>query len=620
MLESLLPYYERELGYLRELSGEFARRYPKIAGRLQLEGDQCEDPHTERLIESFAFLSARIHRKLDDEYPEIAASFLEVLYPHYLRPIPASSIVQFEQDPLRPEIAQRYVVEREHPVLAPAVNGTICKFRSCYPVTLYPLTLQNARLELTSGSPHLRRLAPDAAAVLTLELETLGQLDITKIGLESLRFFLDGEPALMHLLYELLLARTLRVRVGNGTDGPGVTRELPGSSIQPVGFGRDEGMLEYDERSFLGYRLLTEYFSFPEKFLFVDLTGLDRVFAREAGNKLVIQILLGSYPETERHSRLLNALSASHFKMGCTPIVNLFNQAAEPVRVTHQKDSYPVLADSRKQHAYEVIQVKRVVRVEKSGAEERSEEVLPFYAIRHGASQDAARFYWHATRERSPRAGDKGTDIELHLVDLDFAPVRAATEVLSLDLLCSNRDIPEQIPFGGSHAEQHIDFSLPGHSVVKRVRLLRKPTSPLRPPQRRGLQWRLISHLSLNYLSLVDGGKNALQEMLALYNLTDSASTNRQIQGIVNVSSKAAVTRVAGRDFAGFVRGTEITLTLDEDYYVGGSLYLFASVLERFFALYCAPNSFTRLRVCTPQQQNQEIATWPARSGEALVI
>ncbi|WP_035055104.1 type VI secretion system baseplate subunit TssF [Andreprevotia chitinilytica] len=618
MLESLLPYYERELGYLRELSGEFARRYPKIAGRLQLEGDQCEDPHTERLIESFAFLSARIHRKLDDEYPEISSSFLEVLYPHYLRPIPASTIVQFECDPQRPEIAKRYTVEREHPVHAPAIQGTVCKFRSCYPVDLYPLSLTAARLELTSGSGHLRRLAPDSAAVLTLELQTHGELDISAIELDKLRFFLDGEPALMHLIYELLLSKTQRVRVGDGSDDPIRTRELPANAIQPVGFGRDEGMLEYDERSFLGYRLLTEYFSFPDKFLFVDFTRLGEVAPRLVGNKLVIQILLSSYPETERHARLLNNLAPTHFKLGCTPIVNMFTQAGEPIRVTHQKASYPVVTDSRKQHAYEVIQIKRVVRVEKTGNDERSDEVLPFYAIRHGSDQDAPRFYWHASREASARQDDKGTDLELHLVDLDFNPVRPAAEILSMDLLCSNRDLPEQIPFGGSQAGSHTDFSLPGHAVVKRVRLLRKPTTSLRPPQRRGLQWRLISHLSLNYLSLVDGGKGALQEMLALYNLTDSPVTNRQIQGIVGIKSQPSVTRVASRDFAGFVRGTEIVLSLDEDYYVGGSLYLFASVLERFFALYCAPNSFTKLRVTSAQ--HEEVATWPARSGEALVI
>ena len=619
MLDSLLPYYERELSLLRELSGEFSRRYPKIAGRLQLEGDQCEDPHTERLIESFAFLASRIHKKLDDEYPEVAASFLDVLYPHYLRPIPSSSIVQYECDPARPEIAKRYTIARGQAVHAPAIQGITCKFRSCYPVDLYPLSLTSAKIELCSSSTHLRRIAPDAAAILTFELDTHAGLPIADIDLQSLRFFLDGEPALMHLVYELLLSDTLSVRVGDGSDDPSVTRSLPASALQPVGFGRDEGMLEYDERSFLGYRLLTEYFSFPDKFLFVELQQLASVTRAIRGGKLVIQCLIKRWPDTERHARLLHHLQATHFKLGCTPIVNLFVHQGEPIRVTHQKASYPVIADARKQQAFEVMQLRKVVRVEKTGSNESSEEVLPFYAIRHGVDQAGPKFYWHASREASPRPDDKGTDLELHLVDLDFDPVRPSAEVLSIEMLCSNRDLPEMIPFGGNQSGQHTDFTLPGHSVVKRVRLLRKPTASLRPPQKRGLQWRLISHLSLNYLSLIESGRSALQEMLVLYNQTDSAVNTKQIQGISEIASAPAVTRVLGRDFAGFVRGTEIVLTLDESYYVGGSVYLFACVLERFFALYCAPNSFTRLRVKT-KHQTEDVATWPARAGEALVI
>ncbi|XZG71800.1 type VI secretion system baseplate subunit TssF [Chitinibacteraceae bacterium HSL-7] len=615
MLDSLLPYYERELGSLRELSGEFARRYPKIAGRLQLEGDQCEDPHTERLIESFAFLASRIHKKLDDEYPEVTASLLDVLYPHYLRPIPASSIVQFETDAQRPEIAQRYRIERHHPVNAPAIGGVVCKFRTCYDVDLYPLSLIDASIQLTSASPHLRRLAPDCQAVLRLTLTAPGDLEIGKLGLDRLRFFLDGEAALMHLLYELMLSSTRRVIVSDGRERVA----LPARSVQAVGFGRDEGMLEYDERSFVGYRLLTEFFSFPDKFLFIDIANLGSASQRLSGQTLEIELQLTHYPDSERHARLMNQLTSSHFKLGCTPIVNLFTQPGEPIRVTHQKASYPVVADARKPTAFEVIQLKRVVRVEKGSDGENSDEVLPFYAIRHGSERQRPRFYWHATRGFSTRQDDKGTDLELHLVDLDFQSVRPQAEVLSLTLLCSNRDLPEQIPFGGSQAGSHLDFTLPGVSVVKRVKLLRKPTSTLRAPEKRGLQWRLISHLSLNYLSLIDSGKSALQEMMQLYNLTDNAVTHKQIQGIQDICSEAGVTRVSGRNFSGFVRGTDIRLTLDESHYVGGSVYLFASVLERFFALYCAPNSFTRLSVLRAGN-HEEIASWPARAGEALVI
>ncbi|MDR1064110.1 MAG: type VI secretion system baseplate subunit TssF [Azoarcus sp.] len=617
MLEDFLPYYERELAHLRELGAEFARCYPKVAGRLQLEGDRCEDPHVERMIEAFAFLSARIHKKLDDEYPEITASFLEVMYPHYLRPIPSMTIVQFETDAQGAEIAGRHTIARGQAVHSPSLGGMACRFRTCQAVDLYPLTLTDARLERTAASAYLRQIAPDAAAVLTLELAAPAGVEVSGLRLDRLRFFLDGEPALTHLLHEMLLAHTLRVKVGDGSDDPARTRTLPAASIAPVGFGRDEGLLDYDERSFLGYRLLTEYFAFPEKFLFVDFTRLGEAAAHLSGSRLVIQCMLGRYPGSERHQRLLDNLAPELFKLGCTPIVNLFEQAGEPIQVTYRRESYPVWADSRKSSAFEIVQIRRVTCVEKTDAGESHAEVPPFYALRHGGEANAPRFYWHATREASPHQEDKGTDVELHLVDLDFNPARPGAEVLSLELECSNRDLPAQIPFGGG---RRTDFSLPGHSVVKRARLLRKPTPSRRPPLRGGLQWRLVSHLSLNYLSLVEGGRDALREMLALYDFTASPAVRRQIEGIEAIESKPAVTHVAGPDFSGFVRGMDVTLILDEDCYVGGSVYLFASVLERFLALYCAPNSFVRLHVRAAQNRAKEVCAWPARTGEALVI
>ena len=619
MLEDLLPYYERELGYLRELSGEFAQRYPKIARRLSLEGDQCEDPHVERMIEAFAFLTARIHRKLDDEFPEITEAFMQVLYPHYTRPFPSCTILQFETDPDNPEIQARYTVPRHHPAISPAVGGMTCRFRTCYDVDLYPLNLVAANIQLAQGSEYLRRIAPDAAAAITLEFETQGALPIARLKLDKLRFFLDGDAALMHLLHELLLTRALRVRVGDGSDDPDRTVTLPPTALRPVGFGQDESLLDADERTFSGFRLLSEYFSFPDKFLFVDLTGLDAPALQHSGTRLRVQVMLSSYPDNERHSRLAQTLAPHHFRMGCTPAINLFRHAAEPIRLTHHKASYPVLADGRRPLAFEVISIDSVTTVEKSGSQTGFHEVPPFYSIHHHTRDEQQRAFWYATREASVREFDKGTDVELSFVDLNFTPQRPDAEVLSLNLTCSNRDLPAQLPFGGSASGAHTDFMLPQIGVVKRARPLRKPTTTLRPPNKRGLQWRLISHLSLNHLSLVSQGKDALQEMLALYNYAQSQSAARQIQGIAAVHSQPATTRVSGKHFSGFVRGIDVTLTVDEQAFVGAGAVLFGSVLERFLALYCGPNSFTRLTLRSLQQE-QELAKWPARTGEALVI
>lgn len=619
MLEQLLPYYERELGYLRQLSGEFAQRYPKIARRLLIEGDQCEDPHVERMIEAFAFLSARVHRKLDDEFPEITEAFMQVLYPHYTRPFPSCTILQMETDPDKPEIQQRHTLPRHSQTLSPPVGGMPCRFRTCYDVDLYPLNLKTARLELAQASEYLRRLAPEAAASITLEFETQANFPVAQLGLQSLRFFLDGDPALMHLLYELLLSQVARVRVSDGSDDPGKVVDLRPDCLTPVGFAAEEGMLDYDDRSFMGYRLLTEYFAYPEKFLFVNLSGLDAAPLQHEGQRLRVQIFLSRYQDSERYARLMQTLSPANFRLGCTPAINLFRQAAEPVRLTHHRTAYPVIADGRRQLAYEVISIDSVIGVEKTGPQETAREVPPFYSVRHHADESDARAFWYATRESSTREHDQGSDVEIAFADLQFRPLRPETEVLSIDLTCSNRDLPDQIPFGGGDGGTHTDFTLPGNSIVKRVRTLRKPSASLRPPVKRGLQWRLVSHMSLNHLSIVDQGKDALQEMLTLYNHADSQATRRQIQGISAIESKPGSARVSGPHFSGFVRGVDVTLTLDENAYVGAGMYLFASVLERFFALYCGPNSFTRLGLRS-QQQEQEIARWPARTGQALVI
>ena len=614
MLEELLPYYERELAYLRQLSGEFAQRYPKIAQRLSIETDQCEDPHVERMIEGFAFLAARIHRKLDDEYPEISEAMLQVLYPHYTQPLPSASIVQMETDHNKSDLTGRCLIPRHHPVIAPSIQGVSCRFRTCYEVALWPLRVKHAKLELSQASEYLRKLGA-GAAVITLELETLGNLSLESIQLDKLRFFLDGEPPLMHLLYELLQSRLLSVRVSDGTDNPAHVVKLGKEAVQPVGFNADESLLEQDLRSFAGYRLLSEYFAFPDKFLFLDVTGLNAAPLRHSGNKLVLQFFLEDYADSERYARLQQTLSPSNFKLGCTPVINLFNQAAEPIRISHEQSTYPVMANNRQPLTVEVINIESVTRAEKTGRHESSEVVPPFYSIQHADADRTHKYFWYATRERSTRDGDQGTEVMLALADLDFTPARPDAEVLSLNLLCSNRDLPEQIPFGGSNS----DFTLPNHSIVQRVKLLRKPTPSLRAPAKRGLQWRLISHLTLNHLSLAAHGESALKEMLTLYNYTDSAAVGRQIQGIIGIDSRPATTRVSHRSYSGFVRGTEIDLTLDETYFVGSGLYLFASLLERFFALYCSPNHFSRLRLLTKQQEDV-VYTWKARAGESVVI
>lgn len=608
MLEDLLPYYERELSNLRGLAGEFAERYPKVARRLQIDRDHCEDPHVERLLEAFAFLAARIHRKLDDEYPEITEAFMQVLYPHFLRPMPSATILQLLPNGADSALSGPYAVPRHASVTSPPIREFSCRFRTGNAVELWPLQVIQARMERTQGSEILRRQTT-APAVLTLELAPTGTVPLASLRPGRLRFFLDGEPPLMHLLYEILCFRLQEVRVSTGPEVPAQPLILPPSAVGPTGFGPEEDLFETDARSFPGFRLLSEYFAFPEKFMFIEVAGLDAPGLEWTGDTLRLQFMLSSYGASERHQRLLQALSASHFKLGCVPIVNLFKHAGSPIRVTHQQLSYPVTPDNRHPDAYEIYAIDTVTRIVDANAE----AVPAFYSIRHGSEAQAQKFYWYATRESSRRNQDAGTEVELSLVDLDFQPIRPEAEILSLQLTCSNRNLPEAIPFGGNAGFQDA-YAVPDHAVVERARPLRKFTPSLGPPCKRGLQWRLISHLALNHLALAAHGPQALQETLALYNFTESTAIARQIQGIVGLVTRPTTTRLPGQAFAAFVRGVEVHITFDESCYVGSNLYLFASVLERFFALSCPPNSFVKFRMSTLQQEG-EVAQWPPRAA-----
>jgi type VI secretion system protein ImpG len=614
MLEHLLPYYEKELGFLRELSGEFSSRYPKIAQRLSLEGEQCEDPHVERLIEAFAFMSARIHRRLDDEYPEITEAFLQTLYPHYLRPIPSITILSLEMDAARPALTQAYRIPRHQPVMTPNINGEPCQFRTTYEVELLPLRLSDARLELTQASPFLRSQA-DAHAVLTLDFETLGNLPIADIALEKLRVFLDAEPQLAHFMYELLLSKCLRIDVCEVGEDARALASLAPSRLRPVGFAEDEALLDYDARSLPGYRLLTEYFACPEKFLFFDIADIGKALSQLAGKTLRLRIWLDNVRESSRYQRFVDVIGRDHFKLFCTPAINLFKQGADPIRLNHLADEYPVTPDSRRPLAYEVVSIDSVMQVDKSGKGEATKEIPPLYSTHHRTDFDEQKVYWYSTREPAVREFDNGTEVMLVLVDLDFHSARPDSETLSVICTCSNRDGPELLPFGGNAPLYHI----PGHSIVQRVRPLRKPSRALRPPPKHGLQWRLISHLSLNVLSLVADGKAALQEILMLYNFAEDPANARQIRALEALASKPALARVGGNLLHGFVRGTQIDLTVNEDEFVGTGAYLFCSVLERFFGLYCAPNSFCKLHVHT-DQRGRDVFVWPARSGDAPLV
>jgi type VI secretion system protein ImpG len=611
--DDLLLYYERELTFLREMGAEFAQKYPKIASRLVLEADKCEDPHVERMLEAFAFLAARVHLKIDDEFPEITEALLNILYPHYMRPIPSMSVVEFQMDSEQVNPETGIKIARESVLNSRSVAGAPCKFRTCSDLTFWPVSV--AAAEWTTADrlrPPIK--AADTAAAIRLELKCAGEITFSKLAMPSLRFYLSGESNLTHALYELLCNNCARI----------VIRDLsPKSKTDPVvlecdslrasGFGEQESMLPQNRRSFAGYRLMMEYFCFPQKFFFFDLSGFEQLHAAGFGGRAEIIFLISPFERVERREMLETGMSARTFRTDCVPVVNLFRQTAEPILLDQRRYEYQVIPDVSRRNAMEVFSIDSVV-----SADPGSDEVFPFepfYSFRHGTPRDRRQGFWHAARRPSGRRGDDGTEMFISLVDLSGRTIRPDAEALTVRTTCTNRDLPSRLPFGNEGG----DFELEGAAPIKKIVALVKPTDTVRPPLQKHALWRLISALSLNYLSLLEGGPEALQEILRLYNFTGSAYAEKQVQGLSAVSSKRHFARIISENGVAFARGTLVDLTFDEEQFAGGGVFLFAAVLEYFLGLYAGMNSFSQL-VARSHQRKEVIRRWPPRAGHKVLI
>lgn len=629
MRDELLGYYERELVFLRRMGAEFARRYPKIAARLLLDEEKVEDPHVERLIEAFAFLTGRVSLKLDDELPEITESFINVLYPHYLSPIPSMAIAQMSYGSPNDKLTSVQNFERGSRLYSRPVDGTPCRFRTTYDTQLFPLELQDAALE--SNAPKDGR-GKYANSYIRLSMRCYGDSGLHEMRVgdtgeppESIRFYLNGDPQLIFPLYEIIFNHASAVEFRpketpvNNTTLKTITNIqlklpdpviLPADTIKQVGFADEEALLPYTKRSFPGYRLLTEYFAFPYKFLFFDIFGLDQAIARKFDSHFDILIHLKDITPP------IAPVTKTTFKMGCTPIVNLFGRTADPIYLSQQKYEYHVVPDVHRQKTTEVYSIDEVMTADPRTNTKR--DFSPFYSLRHAYGEQMEKSFWYATRRASQRENDDGTEMFITLVDSEFNPRVPTTEVLTIKTQCTNRDLPGKLPFGGKEG----DFEVEGTALLSKVHCLTKPTETIRPPQRRSAQWRLISHLNLNYLSLINGQNGSpegLQEILQLYNFNDTSATRNQILGIKSVESKTVVRRIGQRVGAGFVRGLETTITFDEEQFVGSGLYLFASVLERFLGVYASLNSFNQTVIKTEQREG-EVKRWRPRTGDQILL
>jgi type VI secretion system protein ImpG len=634
----LLEHYNEELRHLRGMASEFARDFPKIAGRLSLNPDskvQCDDPYVERLLEGVAFLAARVHLKLDAEFPRFTQGILETVYPDYLCPIPSMTIVKFEPEEQEGALAPGLVIPRGTLLRSHLGKGerTACTFTTAHNVRLLPINLTEARYFVRDLAELNLSQSLGAKAALRFRIKKTISESFKEIQADPLVFHIRGADELPGKIYEQIFSRKLRlvVQAPNNRKQSGVV--LPADCIRPVGFDSNHALLPPAPHGFEGYRLLREYFVFPERFLFFELNGFQEALSRIQGDEADLIIAL-----EEQDTNLEGRVDKSSFDLFCTPAINLFEKTLDRIPISNRVSEFHLVPDRNRALDFEVYKLTSV-----TGFGETPDQEQPFHPFYQAKDTDLGTSAFYAVNRVSRLLSDHerplgkyrsdygGTDTYISIVDGEMAPCRTDLRQLGVRALCTNRHLPIQMTKGIGPR----DFELEKVSApVAAIRILSGPSKPRasvvisgggtvdqRIPSGR-FAWRLISHLSLNYLSLLDrgaeAGAEALRDILKLYVDSNDRQSLRQIDGVRSVSSRPIVRRVQTAGPITFARGLEITLLLDESAFEGQGVFVLGAVLDEFFGRYVSLNSFTETVLTT--QQRKEIMRWPARIGTRQIV
>lgn len=634
MDDRLLDYYNRELVYLRELGAEFAQAHPKVAGRLGMHATEVADPYVERLLEGFSFLTARIHMKMDAEFPRFSQRLLEVVYPGYLAPTPAMAIVQFSPSMNEGTLAGGFELPRGTLLRGRVARGeqTPCDFTTGHALRLWPLQVTQAEFTAAPQDLPLARLglAGRAARVLSalrIRIEVGGGQRLEDLDLDQLVFHLNGQDLQMQRLLEVLMGHTVAV-LGHDTARPVAwINRLPPDAVRHEGFADEQALLPADARVFQGYRLLQEYFAFAQRYLFFSINGLKQGLrtpappqgAQRETRAFDLTLLFSmAAPELE------GAISAANLALHCVPVINLFPKRADRVAVTPRTSEYHVVIDRSRPLDYEVYGVTRVAG--HASAQRQEQEFRPFYGSL-GSDPDDYGAYFSVRREprlvsdiaqrNGTRSGYIGSEVFLSLVDRQEAPFSGDLRHLTLETLCTNRDLALLLPLGSE-----TDMTLRVSAPVRAVKVLHGPTRPRAALAENAATWHLISHLGLNYLSLTDldaeQGAQTLREMLHVYGNLAEPAVRRHISGLRHVSATPVHHRLPVPGPIVHGRGVRIALQVDETAFSGISPYLFGAVLEQFFARHVSINLMSELVLSTLQRG--EIARYKPRMGRRPVV
>ncbi|MFT7681535.1 MAG: type VI secretion system protein ImpG [Moritella dasanensis] len=611
MSDDLLSYYNRELSYLRRMGADYAKKYPKIAGRLKLDDDSVEDPHVSRLLEGVSLLTAQIRQKLDDSFPELTDALLGQLAPDYQVTIPSLGICQLNVNEI---VSNGSLFEQGSRVVTHVAGYKPCEFTTCYDTDVKPLKIEDIRFKNAPfnapASPWVTK--PQSVLQFSLKHVVAGE-SLSMVNPDKLRFYLGGQMQHAFLLYTHLFQHLIGISI-SAKDDFGHSKTLETRHLSTVGFEHNESVLPYGKKSFDGYRLLVEQFVFPQKFLFVELVDLLSKLTPEFNDEVQFHFYF-SAPSPELESNI----NQDSLKLNCTPIINCFEQQLEPVTLSPSVYEYRIVADNRDESCSEVIAITDVALYD---SEMEKTSLGPFYSQSHPSYQDVSHF-WVARREHSDWSGgvaQKGTELFVSVVDRDFNSFTDVAEYsssrrLSLNGRCSNRNLPVQLPYGGGNPVLHTPTG--GH-MVQSATCMTPFTSAVRPELGKATRWQLLRLVSLEHFSGSEA-RDKLCDLLHLFNFADNAASNTQIQHIdaLTISPATAKLQVQGR--MGVCYGSDINLTLNPAGFPDNDLFFFATVLDRFFALFAAINSFTRLKV-TCHGRTQLYHQWPARIGERALL
>lgn len=597
-MKDLLIHFERNLMFLRRYGAEFSARFPRVAGGIRIPAD---DPQAERVLQGTALLAARIDKRLEDGYTQFTEGLLEALYPHALRPFPSCAVAAFDVDAANvPQVIPRGTELKAKQVVA----GVQCRFRTTADLSLAPIAIVAASFDPLIRAPAGTRLATDATAALSITIASIsGRIPLRDLLLDKLSVFIDGDPSLHAALRDALFIHTGSAFV-EAADG----RWLPLASVpvSPAGFSEGEALIPFGKRSHPAWRVLAEYFCFSDKFRFVDIDLASLRSLLPAGaHTVTLHLALSRIRPDGAAARILRTLLPSNLRLNCVPVVNLFAHHARPISVTGAKADYPLVPDATQPDRYEVYTVDRVCKQTKG-----TEGVVEFtrlHARRNGAV--AKGHHWALRHDDILAEISPGFEKRLALIDADADFEERNT--VSVDITCTNRDLPVQLGYGLPGG----DLSMSETPDGGHVSFVTAPTPVYRFASGEA-HWDLIGCLSLNHHALIPDGLPALTELLQLHNLPRSVVAERLIAGIVGLDHKQTTAWMPHACGSSLVYGIEVHITVEEEAFTGSGIHLFAQVMDQFLALYVQVNSYVEL-VLLSQRDKKEILRCKRRSGYA---